>query len=266
MKPLKNIIIFTVLIQIFLIKIPQAKLLSFQSEYDISLGKTDAPRLPNRTYVDKASGYLLIDWINNCEKSWITTQRMMTRFVNSHGVGTVSEINYSLNELINEDKMEFVLEIKEDAEIVDRHYGTAEKNEKVIVKFLQKDEILEFSKDVIFPHSFLEEIIRNFDSEKKMIVRNVYEGTIPDKVFNISVFLTEEVVSMDKKILPKGVENKFRKIRMAYYQDKLQTPVFEQTVHLNKQGIASFFRYDYPDYSLELNLKKLNLTPLDCKR
>ena len=46
----------------------------------------------------------------------------------------------------------------------------------------------------------------------------------------------------------------------------LQTPVFEQTVHLNKQGIASFFRYDYPDYSLELNLKKLNLTPLDCKR
>ena len=53
---------------------------------------------------------------------------------------------------------------------------------------------------------------------------------------------------------------------MAYYQDKLQTPVFEQTVHLNKQGIASFFRYDYPDYSLELNLKKLNLTPLDCKR
>ena len=102
----------------------------------------------------KHQGYLLIDWINNCEKSWITTQRMMTRFVNSHGVGTVSEINYSLNELINEDKMEFVLEIKEDAEIVDRHYGTAEKNEKVIVKFLQKDEILEFSKDVIFPHSF----------------------------------------------------------------------------------------------------------------
>ena len=48
---------------------------------------------------------------------------MMTRFVNSHGVGTVSEINYSLNELINEDKMEFVLEIKEDAEIVDDIMG-----------------------------------------------------------------------------------------------------------------------------------------------
>lgn len=51
---------------------------------------------------------------------------------------------------------------------------------------------------------------------------------------------------------------------MSYYQDKGQVPVFQQTVHINEQGIASFFRYDYPDYSLELNLKKINLTPLDC--
>ena len=56
-----------------------------------------------------------------------------------------------------------------------------------------------------------------------------------------------------------GSENKFRKVRMAYYQDKVQTPIFEQTLHLNNQGIASFFRYDYPDYSLELNLKKVSL-------
>ena len=51
---------------------------------------------------------------------------------------------------------------------------------------------------------------------------------------------------------------------MAYYKDKEQTPIFEQTVHLNKQGIASFFKYDYPEYSLELNIKKVKLTPLDC--
>ena len=72
--------------------------------------------------MDKASGYLLIDWINNCEQSWVTTQRMMTRFVNSYGVGTVSEINYSLNEMSDGNKMEFVLEVKEDAEVVERHY------------------------------------------------------------------------------------------------------------------------------------------------
>ena len=38
---------------------------------------------------------------------------MMTRFINSFGVGTVSEINYSLNEKDDGSKMDYVLEIKE---------------------------------------------------------------------------------------------------------------------------------------------------------
>ena len=92
----------------------------------------------------------------------------------------------------------------------------------------------------------------------------VYEGTIPDKFFNISVFFTDKIESISESILPDGVLNKFKKIRMAYYQDNKSTPIFEQTVHLNKQGIASFFRYDYPDYSLELKLRKLRLTKINC--
>ena len=137
--------------------------------------------------------------------------------------------------------------------------------ESLNIKFEQTDKEYNFSKDVIFPHKFLEDVLDNLESGKKLIVRNVYEGTIPDKYFNISVFFTDEVVSVDKKKLDKGIKNKFRKVRMAYYQDKVQTPIFEQTIHLNNQGIASFFRYDYPDYSLELNLKKVSLNPLDCK-
>ena len=98
--------------------LPKKLILSFshfQSEYEVSLGEQNKPRLPGKTYVDEASGYLLIDWINNCEVSWVTTQRMMTKFINSYGVGTVSEINYSLNEAADGKKMDFVLEIKENA-------------------------------------------------------------------------------------------------------------------------------------------------------
>ena len=266
---MKTFINFLITLSIFSFinaKQTNSKLLSFQSEYNISLGSSEQPRIPGRTYVDEASGYLLIDWINNCQESWVTNQRMMTKFINSHGVGTVSEINYSLNEMIDGKKMEFLLEIKEDAEVIDRHYGKAEKKPELIVKFMQNDKELKFSNDVIFPHEFLEDIINNLNSKKKMMVRNVYEGTIPDKFFNISVFFTDEVVKVDEKLLDKGVLNKFKKIRMAYYQDKSQTPIFEQTIHLNSQGIASYFRYDYADYSLDLNLKKVKLTPLDCKK
>ena len=51
---------------------------------------------------------------------------------------------------------------------------------------------------------------------------------------------------------------------MSYYQDNSQTPIFEQTVHLNEQGVASFFKYDYQDYSLDLKLKNISTVKLKC--
>ena len=50
---------------------------------------------------------------------------MMTRFINSYGVGTVNEINYSINENVSGENMEFVLEVKENAELVERTIGKA---------------------------------------------------------------------------------------------------------------------------------------------
>ena len=97
------------------------------------------------------------------------------------------------------------------------------------------------------------------------MVRNVYEGTIPDKYFRISVFFTDEIQTIKDNILPNNISNEFRKVRMAYYQDNEQTPIFEQTVLLNNQGVASSFQYDYPDYSFFLKLKKIKLVPSECK-
>ncbi len=260
-----RIFFFSLLLTFFYSKLPLAKLLSYQSEYEISLANSEKVRLPGKTYVNDASGQLSIDWINNCKNSWVSNQRMMTRFINSHGVGTVSEINYSINEKTDGSNMDFVLEVKEDAELVERVYGEAQINDNLIVKFPQTDkENLNFSNDVVFPHQFLEEIISNLYSDERMITKKVYEGTIPDKFFNISVFLTDEVLKESDLKLPKEINNKFKKIIMSYYQDNQQTPIFEQTVNLNDQGVANFFRYDYPDYSLVLKLKKITLVNLDC--
>ena len=260
-----RIIFFSLLLTLFSFEVRTAKLLSYQSEYEISLAESEQVRLPNKTYVNDASGQLFIDWINNCKNSWVSNQRMMTRFINSHGVGTVSEINYSINEKADGSDMDFVLEVKEDAELVERTYGEARINNNLIVKFPQTDkEDLNFSNDVVFPHQFLEEIISNLYTNKRMITKKVYEGTIPNKFFNISVFLTDEIIKESDLKLPKEINNKFKKIRMSYYQDNEQTPVFEQTVNLNDQGVANFFRYDYADYSLILKLKKINLVNLDC--
>lgn len=266
MKFIINLNFFFTVLAIFIIfSKPNAKLISFQSEYEVSNIQKDEARVPGKIYVDKASGYLVIDWLNSCQNSWVSNQRMMTRFINSYGVGTVSEINYSLNEMDNGEKMDFVLEIKENAEVQERFYGIAKKGSDLEVKFKQRETKHNFPKDVIFPRQFLDDIVSNLNSKKKIMVRNVYEGTIPDKYFKISVFFTDEIQTIKNNILPKNISNEFRKIKMAYYQDNEQVPVFEQTILLNDQGIANSFQYDYPDYSLSLKLKKIKLVPTECK-
>ena len=155
----------------------ESKLLSYQSEYEVSLGDTDIVRVPGKTYVDKAYGQLFIDWINNCDNSWVSNQRMMTRFINSYGVGTVNEINYSINENVSGENMEFVLEVKENAELVERTIGKAKKDNNLVVKFPQTDKKdLTFPNDVVFPHTFLKEITNKLNGEEKIIVKKVYEG------------------------------------------------------------------------------------------
>ena len=264
---LYKIIIFAIVLLVFHNNLyGKNKLLSYKSVYDIKLGKSKVNRALGKTYVAQANGELFIDWVDNC-KSWISNQRMVTRFINSHGVGTVSEINYSIVEANSGQNLDFLLEIKENAELVERTFGRGKKKKELTVEFDVPSgrESLKFDDDVIFPHEFLEEIIKNFGGKEKIIVKKVYEGTIPEKFFQISVFFTGETSKGSKKLLPKGVENKFQKIRMAYFQDKTQEPILELTAHINEQGIGSFFKYDYPEYSLIMNLKKLSLTPLACK-
>ena len=262
-----SFIIFTSVLCIWLFPLVnvKAQLLSYQSEYEISLGDSDIVRVPGKTYIDKASGNLFIDWINNCDSSWVSNQRMMTRFVNSYGVGTVNEINYSINENVDGANMDFVLEVKENAELIERTIGKAKKDNSLTVKFPRTDKKdLTFPNDVVFPHTFLKEITNNLDGKEKIIVKKVYEGTIPENFFNISVFFTDKVIKESKIEFPSEVQNKFKKLRMSYYKDSESTPIFEQTVHLNNQGIASYFRYDYPDYSLVLKLKKISMVNLNC--
>ena len=71
-----------------------------------------------------------------------------------------------------------------------------------LVTFLKSDKVLGFPYDVIFPHEFLDDILRNLYSEKNMIVRNVYEGTIPD-TFQYLVFTDQE--TKINKTFPKGL-------------------------------------------------------------
>ena len=72
-----------------------------------------------------------------------------------------------------------------------------------------------------------------------MITKKVYEGTIPDKFFNISVFITDEIIKeSDLKLLKKLTTN----------LKKLECPIIKiisKYLYLSKQlindqGVANF--------------------------
>ena len=83
-------------------------LLSFKSQYDLYLVDSEIKPNVGKTYVTKAEGELFVDWLYNCD-SWVSNQRMVTKFINNYGVGTVNEINYSLVEMLNGTKIDFSL-------------------------------------------------------------------------------------------------------------------------------------------------------------
>ena len=239
-------------------------LLSFKSQYDLILVDSEIKPNVGKTYVTQAEGELFVDWLYNCD-SWVSNQRMVTKFINNYGVGTVNEINYSLVEMINGEKIDFSLEIKENAEPISRTFGKAMKDREMIVEFqLPEEGSITFEDDVIFPHQFLKEMLSSIENNKQILSRKVYDGTIPKKFFNISAFFTQKKVFGSKKILSEKISNDFNVVRMAFYQDNLETPIFELTQHVNQQGVVNYFKYDYPEYSLEMKLRKVDVIDVKC--
>lgn len=240
-------------------------LLSYQSVYEISLDNSiEKKNTFGQSIIKEANGELLMDWFNNCN-SWSSNQRMFINFVNSSGVGTVTDINYSLTEKNDSTSMDFALQVKENNLVVQRVNGKAERKNNTNIQLFDPDEKkITFNNDVLFPHQHLKLIISKLGTEKNIFSHKLYEGSLPEKYFNISTFISQESTIHKGKLIPKEIENIFWDVRMAYYEEKKQVPEMELTLKLNKQGVITFYKYDYPGYSLILKLKKIIISPSKC--
>tara|TARA_Y100000991_G_scaffold144178_1_gene108894 strand:+ start:356 stop:1159 length:804 start_codon:yes stop_codon:yes gene_type:complete len=240
-------------------------LLSYQSVYEISLDNSkERKNTFGKPVIKEANGELLMDWFNNCN-SWSSNQRMFINFVNSSGVGTVTDINYSLTEKNSSTSMDFALQVKENNLLVQRVNGRAERKKNINIQLFDPDEKnFIFDNDVLFPHQHLKLIIEKLGTEKNIFSHKLYEGSLPEKYLNISTFISQESVINKSKFIPKEIDNIFWDVRMAYYEEKKQVPEMELTLKLNKQGVITFYKYDYPDYSLIMKLKKIIISPSNC--
>ena len=267
----KFVIIFGVVISFMVMKKKDVfakpdKLLSYQSVYEITLDKQrDIKNTFGQPYIKDANGELLIDWFDDCS-AWVSNQRMYISFINSSGIGTISDINYSLNENYENLEMNFALQVKENNIVVEQFRGSGKKKKNVTINLLSPTEkSMVFPKDTLFPHEHLKSLIAKLGKKTGIYSNKVYEGTIPNNYMNISTFFNNNSIIEDLPTLPKEVINKFWKIRMTYYKEDNQTPEMELTANINKQGVVSFFKYDYPEYTIIARLKKLQISRNICK-
>ena len=268
---MKNLIIFffiSIVVSNFAVNANQESLLSYQSIYEIELDKNrEVKKNFGQPSIKSAEGELIIDWFNNCN-SWVSNQRMLISFINSSGIGTVSDISYSLEESTDSNNMKFILQVKENNIIQQKVRGEVlrENGLKATIFNPNKKEI-DFSNDVLLPHEHLKLIIKSLynKEDNSIFSRKVYEGTIPENFFNISTFINKSPSKFNDIEIPKDVKNKFWDVRMAYYEKDAQTASLELTAKINKQGIVSYFKYDYPEYSLIMKLKKLVVTMDNCE-
>ena len=239
---------------------------SYESIYEVSINDKFKNKTLGQTYIKQANGELLLDWFNNCE-SWVSNQRLYINFVNSAGVGTVSDIHYSLEENDDNSIMKFYLQVKENNQLIKRINGKASKGENVIVDISSPEmKSFSFPKNVLFPHEHLKLVVSKIDqSEESSILSNkVYEGSLPENFLEITTFISEKNEKIDSKLLSSQIKNSFRNVRMAYFENQSETPSLELTAKINSQGIVGFFQYDYPTYSLVMSLKKINLKKIKC--
>ena len=241
------------------------ELLSYQSLYTIKLDNNrDSTPSIGKSYITDAQGELFLDWFDNC-KSWVSNQRMFVKFRNSNNVGTISDINFSLKESYESSELEFALQVKENNLLVERINGKGKKDKKVNINISRPAEKkIELPIDVMFPHEHLKFILTKLGSSETMFSKKVYEGSIPNNFLNISTFINESKSTLAKELLTDDVLNEFYTVRMAYYEDKASVASLELTAKINKQGLVSYFKYDYPDYSLIMNLKKLTINKKNC--
>lgn len=244
-----------------------ADLISYESLYEVSINDNYNNKTLGQTFIAKANGELLLDWFNNCN-SWVSNQRLYVNFINSSGVGTVSDIHYSLEEKNDSSEMQFFLQVKENNQLIKRVNGKAKKNEKITVEINDSEKkILSFPASVLFPHEHLKLIISKIDNSKdKSILSNkVYEGSLPENFLEITTFISDKNEKIDSNIINSDIKNSFRNVRMAYFENKSEVPSLELTAKVNNQGIVSYFQYDYPTYSLMMNLKKVSIKKIDCE-
>lgn len=256
---------------------PVTDLALHRAVYDLTLADSS-----DESSIGAAAGRMVFDLSGSVCDGYTTNLRFVTQISDTEGNGRVTDVHTSTFEEGNGGRFRFTTRTYVDGTLSEDTVGSADRSTGTVHVELTKPEkkSFELPAGVLFPNQHLLKLLDAAESAQSFVQIDLFDGSDKgDKTFSTSAVIGAKNTGADSL----GDEAAATKagigsvdhwpITLSYFEGKPgpsgeQTPVYELSFLLYKNGITRRMRLDYGDFSLEGRLVDLQLKPQDqqgCK-
>ena len=251
---------------------PVSDLALHRAVYDLRLADAS-----DESSIGSAAGRMVFDLSGSVCDGYTTNLRFVTQISDTEGNGRVTDVHTSTFEEGNGNRFRFTTRTYVDGTLSEDTVGSADRSTGTIHVELTKPEkkSFELPAGVLFPNQHLLKLLDAAESGQSFVQIDLFDGSDKgDKTFSTSAVIGAKNTGADSlgdeaaaaKAGIGGVDH--WPITLSYFEGKPgasgeQTPVYELSFVLYKNGITRRMRLDYGDFSLEGRLVDLQLKPQD---
>lgn len=243
-------------------------LASHRAAYALGLGAARAAAVAG------IEGALTIELQETCD-GWTLSQRMRFRVQDQDGDAIETDISFSSWEAADGNTMRFTMRSSSEGEVVEDIRGRAVlagagKGGKAI--FTQPDEeVIELPPGTMFPTLHTLHLISRARAGEKIVMRPVFDGSAVDGAYEVNALVGAALApgSARPGAAQPGVDGvllagRSWPVRMAYFRmddRRGAEPEYESAMRLHENGVATDFRFEYPEFTIKGTLEKLEAIP-----
>lgn len=250
------------------IPVMAAELVGHRAIYEVSLAdKPDGPGIVS------ATGRVVLEFDGNECQGYTTTMRFLTKYGNSQGSESTTDVQSSTWEGGAGEAFRFhVRQYLNGALQLSSQGKAANGGDEIAIDLEEPEEKnLGISGDVLFPTQHLNVIIEEAESGNRFVQRDVFDGSdTGDKVY-----ATNAVIGKPSKGEVEGIKGGedlngviFWPVSLAYFEEDNsgeQLPVYQMSFDLFRNGVSTDVVIDYGELALRAKLSEIEFfEPIPC--
>lgn len=238
-----------------------------------ALYKMSLKRVKQGSSINNVTGTMLFQWADACD-AWTTEQRldMLTQLEN--GASDRSKTSLATWEAKDSSQLRFSFRQYNNGKETEAWRGHAQlardgSGGTADYEGVERN-TLTLPPATVFPSMHTLELLRTAASGQRMLTRDVFDGTDSAGISHITAFVGN-AEAVPQALAATGAKELLLSeawpIRLAFFgaDSKAETPDYEMTINLMRNGIATNLTIDYGEFVVEATLDALEpLAPVPC--